>query len=76
LILTTSPNFGIQTNGFGFRISWATNASVVVEAGTNPASSNWVPVGTNALVGGWCDFRDVEWTNYQARFYRARRYQP
>ncbi len=36
VILNLSPSFGIQTNAFGFRISWATKVPVVVEASTSP----------------------------------------
>ncbi|HEY5911087.1 MAG TPA: leucine-rich repeat domain-containing protein [Verrucomicrobiae bacterium] len=74
VILTTSPNFGIQTNQFGFRISWATNASVVVEAAPTLANPLWSPVKTNGLVNGWSEFRDAEWTNYTIRFYRIRQW--
>ena len=38
LILTHSASFGVGANGFGFTISWATNASVVVQAATNLAN--------------------------------------
>ena len=72
VILTTSPSFGIRTNQFGFLISWPTNASVVVEANTSPASGNWRPVSTNTLTSGSSSFSDPEWTNYFARFYRIR----
>lgn len=71
-ILDLGPNFGIQTNAFGFRISWATNTSVVVEASTTLANPVWPPVSTNTLVDGWSYFSDAEWTNYPARFYRVR----
>ncbi len=71
-ILTTAPNFGIQNNTFGFRISWATNASVVVEASTTLANPVWSPVSTNTLTDGWSYFSDAEWRNYPARFYRVR----
>ena len=74
VILTLAPNFGIQTNAFGFRISWATNASVVVEASTGLVNPVWSTVSTNVLVNGWSDFRDAEWTNYPARFYRVRQW--
>jgi len=70
LILTTPPDFGVGTNGYGFIISWATNASVVVEACTDLALPDWSPVGTNTLVDGWSYFSDPEWTNN--RFYRLR----
>jgi len=72
VILTTAPNFGVRTNRFGFIISWATNASVVVEACTNLADPAWSSVGTNTLVEGWSYFSDPEWTNYASRFYRIR----
>ena len=70
LILDSGSGFGVQSNGFGFVISWATNLSVVVEACTNLANPTWLPVITNPLVGGSADFRDARWTNYTRRFYR------
>jgi BspA type Leucine rich repeat region (6 copies) len=72
IILAFGPSFGIQTNTFGFRISWATNSSVVVETSGNPAEPTWRPLTTNPLVDGWSYFSDAEWTNYPARFYRIR----
>jgi hypothetical protein len=62
----------VQTNGFGFIISWATNISVVVEACTNLANPTWSPLATNTLSGGSAYFSDPQWTNYPARFYRLR----
>ena len=70
-ILNSGFGFGVQTSGFGFTIAWATNASVVVEASTNPAEPAWVPIGTNTLSGGTSYFSDPQWTNYPARFYRV-----
>jgi hypothetical protein len=72
LILNNRPSFGVQTNRFGFIISWAKNTSVTVEACTDLASPIWSPVGTNTLTGGSSYFSDPEWTNYPARFYRLR----
>jgi hypothetical protein len=72
VILNNSPSFGLQTNGFGFMISWATNIPVVVEACKNPANSAWYPLATNTLSGGSSYFSDPQWTNYPARFYRLR----
>jgi hypothetical protein len=72
LILNNGPSFGVQTNGFGFIISWATNISVVVEACTDLASPIWSPVRTNTHTGGWSYFSDPQWTNHSARFYRLR----
>jgi hypothetical protein len=71
-ILDHSAGFGVQPGGFGFTISWATNASVVVEAATNLANPVWIPVSTNTLTGGTNYFSDPQWTNYPGRFYRLR----
>jgi hypothetical protein len=71
-ILTGSASFGIQTNQFGFTVSWATNTSIVVEACTNPFNSNWQPIQTNILMAGLTYFSDPQWTNYPNRFYRIR----
>ena len=71
-ILNFEPNFGVQTNYFGFTISWATNISVVVEACTNLANSAWSPVATNVLTSGSSYFSDSQWANYPDRFYRVR----
>ncbi len=72
VILNLPPTFGVQNSQFGFRISWATNASVIVDAATDPANPTWLPVATNALAAGWSDFSDPGWTNFPARFYRLR----
>jgi hypothetical protein len=72
VILNLGPTFGIQTNAFGFRISWATNASVSVEASTDLANPTWSPVGTYTLIDGWSYFSDPQWADYSNRFYRAR----
>jgi hypothetical protein len=72
LILQQGPGFGVQNNQFGFTISWATNAAVVVEASTNLAPPVWLPVTTNTLAAGSAYFTDPQWTNSPARFYRLR----
>jgi BspA type Leucine rich repeat region (6 copies) len=71
VILNHSAGFGVQPGGFGFTISWATNASVVVEAATNLANPVWIPMSTSPLTGGSSYFSDPQWTNYPSRFYRA-----
>jgi hypothetical protein len=72
LILSIGPSFGVETNRFGFIISWATNIPVVVEACTNLSSPTWSSIGTNTLTGGSSYFSDPKWTNYPGRFYRLR----
>jgi hypothetical protein len=71
-LILNNPSFGVQTNGFGFIISWATNISVVVEACTNFTNPVWQPVQTNTLTDGWCYFSNPDWTNYPVRFYHLR----
>ena len=71
LILNNS--FGVQTNGFGFIISWARNIPVAVDACTNLANpTSWSPISTNTLTNGSSYFSDPQWKNYPARFYRLR----
>ena len=45
---------------------------VVVDATTNLANTNWLPLGTNTLTSGSAYFSDPQWTNYPTRFYRVR----
>jgi len=72
LILTGSSAAGVQSSGFSFNVSWATNLSVVVEACTNLANPVWSAVATNTLTGGTSHFSDAQSSNYPARFYRLR----
>ena len=70
-VILGGSGLGVQGNQFGFTISWATNASVVVEAATNLANPVWIPVSTSPLTNGTNYFSDPQWTNYPERFYRA-----
>jgi hypothetical protein len=72
VILALPPSFGVKTNAFGFIVSWATNASVVVEGCTDLNHPLWAPLGTNTLIAGWSYFSDPGWTNHPGRFYRIR----
>ena len=72
VILTAGSNLGVQVSGFGFTISWATNAPVVVEASTDLANPTWLPVSTNTLNSGSAYFSDPQWTHSPARFYCLR----
>jgi hypothetical protein len=72
VILTTGPSFGAHADGFGFRVSWATNAAVVVEACTNLHNPVWEALLNRPLTDGVVDFRDLQWTNHPNRFYRVR----
>jgi len=65
-------SFGVQNHQFGFNITGTTNVSIVVEACTNLSNPDWQPVHTNTLATGSSYFRDPQWTNYPARFYRLR----
>jgi hypothetical protein len=71
-ILTGDASFGVQTNQFGFSISWASGMAVAVDACTNPANPVWTPLQTNMLTSDMLYFSDPQWTNHPARFYRLR----
>jgi len=69
---TADPGFGVGRNGFGFKISWVSGMTSVVEACTNLGNPNWYPLATNTFVTDTCYFVDPDWTNCPARFYRVR----
>ena len=62
---------GVQQNPYGFTISWATNASVVVECSTDLTQNVWQPVQTNAMVNGTNGFSNPNWLSNPASFYRV-----
>jgi hypothetical protein len=72
MILDNVAGLGIENNAFAFTISWATAASVVVEASTNLANPVWVPIQTNALTNGSLRFSDPMQAKIPGRFYRIR----
>jgi hypothetical protein len=72
IIINNGSGFGIQSNRFGFTISWATtNPSVVVSVKTNLSQGSWVPVSTNTLTNGSTYFSESRSTNSRARFFRV-----
>jgi hypothetical protein len=71
-VLTNNSIFGVQTNEFGFDVSWASGMSVVVEVSTDLVKGVWSPLATNTITGGSFYFSDPQWTNYSSRFYRVR----
>ncbi|MBP9902068.1 MAG: leucine-rich repeat domain-containing protein [Verrucomicrobia subdivision 3 bacterium] len=72
LAQSSGPGFGVQTNHFGFNISWAGGRVVVVEACTNLGAPSWSSLQTNTLTGSPFYFSDPDWTNHPTRFYRLR----
>ncbi|MHC1764595.1 MAG: leucine-rich repeat domain-containing protein [Verrucomicrobiia bacterium] len=71
-VQTADPTFGVQTNGFGFTISWASYRVVVVEAADDLSKPTWTPVSTNILTGGTSYFSDSQSVTQPSRFYRVR----
>jgi hypothetical protein len=71
VMINSGPNFGVQSNTFGFTISWATNSSLVVEASTNLAGPVWTPLQTNTLTNGSFYFSEPLQANNSGRFYRV-----
>jgi uncharacterized repeat protein (TIGR03803 family) len=65
-------SIAVQSNHVEFTISWATNATVAIEASTDLRNPTWSPVQTNALSGGTFYFTDPQWNNHLSRFYRVR----
>jgi len=72
IILAYNASIGGQRDEFGFTVSWATNASVVIEACTNMANPIWQSLQTRALSNGVAYFSDSQRTNFPVRFYRVR----
>jgi len=71
ILSRNSPRFGLQTNRFGFIISWAAMGPVVVEACTNLLNPMWSATATVPLTNGWAYFSDPSWANHPRRFYRV-----
>ena len=74
VVLNFEPSFGLKNGQFGFTVSWATNANIVVDACTNLTEPVWLPISTNAITAstGTTNFSDPQWSAYSKRFYRVR----
>jgi hypothetical protein len=70
VLLNPISGIGVQNSAFGFTVTGTNNQVVVVEATTNLANPEWIPLATNAITGGTYNFSDPQWTNYPARFFR------
>lgn len=66
-----AEGLGMEAGRFGFNMNWAPGKSVVVEACTNMADPNWVPLETNVLADGTGTFNDPDGSNHVGRFYRT-----
>jgi hypothetical protein len=66
---TSDGGWGVRTNQFGFNIT-GEDGVVRVEACTNLAQPDWVPVATNTIAAGVAHFSDPQWTHFRGRFYR------
>ncbi len=76
-----NDSLGQSTNGFGFVVSWATNASVVVESSVLEAIPRWFPISTNNIrfspastnsTNGWFRFLDTRAIVGSKQYYRIR----
>ena len=74
ILTAIGAQLAVQSNRFGFTVSWASNATVIVEAATNLAAPVWQPLQTNTVTvsKGAFYFSDSQWTNYPERYYRIR----
>jgi hypothetical protein len=71
-IQTSSPDFGVVANQFGFTITGTKDIPIVVEASAAVPSTAWVPLQTCTLTNGSLHFSDPTWRNYPTRLYRIR----
>jgi hypothetical protein len=63
----------VQTNQFGFYISWVSGKTVAVDSCMDMANPIWTPVGTNTVAeDGSTRFSDPQQANQPIRFYRLR----
>ncbi len=69
-IQATGPDFGVQSNQFGFDITGTTNIPIVVQVSTNLAQPVWVPLQSLTLTNGLVHFSEPFQTNNPGRFYR------
>jgi uncharacterized repeat protein (TIGR03803 family) len=69
--ITVAPRLEpiFSPNGFAFNVTGYPNERVVIEASGALGSASWVPVQTNSVP---VSFVDVNWRNYNRRFYRVR----
>jgi uncharacterized repeat protein (TIGR03803 family) len=70
-IQVSDASFGVRSNCFGFNVTGISNQVVIIEACTDLATSQWVPLQTNTLGSEPFFFSDPAWTNYPGRYYRA-----
>lgn len=70
--LLSIPTATASASDLAFTISWAPNATLVVEASPNLANPAWSPIGTNTPASGSWQFTDPNWANQPHRFYRVR----
>ena len=69
-IMASGGYFGFLTNQFGFDLSGAFGQTIVVDSSSDLVK--WTPLFTNTVSGNPFYFCDLYWTNFPARFYRAR----
>ena len=69
---STDASFGYHTNQFGFTLRALPGQQIVIEAATNLAAANWLPLSTNMITATPLFFGDPASTNLPLRFYRAR----
>jgi hypothetical protein len=69
-IQASGPNFGAQSNQFGFDITAKTNLPIAIEACDDLSQNNWVVLQRMTITNGLYHFSEPFQTNSSARFYR------
>ena len=69
-LISADSNFGIVSNQFSFHLSGVVGQTIIIDGSSDLA--NWIPLFTNTASATPISFSDPAWTNFPARFYRAR----
>jgi sugar lactone lactonase YvrE len=69
-IISGNASFGIVSNQFSFDLSGVVGQTIIIDGSSDLA--NWIPLFTNTAGATPFFFSDPAWTNFPARFYRAR----
>jgi sugar lactone lactonase YvrE len=69
-LISADSDFGIVSNQFSFDVSGVVGQGIIIDGSSDLA--NWIPLFTNTASATPLFFSDPAWTNFPARFYRAR----
>jgi hypothetical protein len=71
-VVPNDDRYGVDGEGFGFDIISEEPIVVLVEATDAIGTASWVTLAEVEVINGSADFRDPEWEDFAAQFYRLR----